>query len=99
MTAALPFGLRRQQHFLNNQRQGVRLGFNRACQRIAAQGAEADFSQLRPFAWMERQTVIVNHNEYPVTLYNRPFLGKVQWNDQYVFTVDILPDIQLGPVR
>src|SRR5205085_1217665 len=42
---------------------------------------------------------VVDHDEHAVTLDDRPLLGEVERDDGDALEVDVLPDVQLGPVR
>ncbi len=68
-------------------------------QRIAAEGAEAHLLHRRPFARLQRQPLVVHHDERAVALDHRPFGGEVQRHDGDVLQLDVLPDVELGPVR
>lgn len=97
--AALPFGCRGQQHFLDDLRQGIGGGFDRAGQRVTAQRAEPDGAHHRLFAGLQREAVVIDHQDQPVAGHGRAFGGHVQRHDLDVFQVDVLPDVQFGPVR
>ena len=77
----------------------VGAGFDRASQGIAAQRPKPDQPILRLFAWLERQAVIVHHDQRVVTLHDRPMFGEVERHDRNVLQHDVVPDIEFGPVR
>ena len=52
----------------------------------------------RLLAGLQRQAVVVDHDHHAVALDDRPLLGEVQRDDRNVFEVDVLPDVELGPV-
>src|SRR5690606_9646635 len=96
--AALTLGSTGQQHFLDDFRQGGGGGFHRAGQRVAAQGPEAHHLHFRYFAGVQRHALVVDHDQRAVTLDHRAFGGEVQGYDRDAFQIDVLPDVQLGPV-
>src|SRR6185369_16438963 len=59
---------------------------------------EAHGLVLHRFARFELQTVVVHHDQHAVTLHHRTYGGVVERHDRNLFQVDVLPDIQLGPV-
>ena len=52
---------------------------------------------LRLLAWKQRRIVL--HREQRFAAHHHlPLLGEVKRHDRDVFQVDVLPDVQLGPV-
>ena len=100
---ALTFGSTRQEHFLNNFRQRRGGGFHRAGKRIAAEGAEAHHAlfDTRFFLIGEvlEDALVVDHDQSTVLLDDFAFGGEVQRHDWNLFQIDVLPDVQLGPIR
>jgi hypothetical protein len=96
--AALALAGGGQQHLLDDLLQRVGLGLDRAGQRVAAQGAEAHLLHHRHLAGLQRHALVVDHDQRAVALDHRPLGGEVQRHDGDVLAVDVLPDVQLGPV-
>ena len=75
------------------------LALDRAGERIAAERAEAHLLHHRRLAGLERHALVVDHDQRAVALDHRPLLREVQRHDRNVLEVDVLPDVELGPVR
>jgi hypothetical protein len=43
--------------------------------------------------------MVIDHDEGAVTLDHRTFGGEVERHDRDLLEVDVLPDVELGPVR
>ena len=69
----------------------VGVGFDRPGQRIAAEGAEADPPHLRRLAGLERQPVVVDHDQRARALDHRPLLGEIERHDRDVFGHAYIP--------
>ena len=94
---ALAFGAAAGQQFQDDLGHGAGVGKDAACQRIAAQRAEAHHAHLG-LAPVQRHAVIVDHDDLAV-MGNHGALGsKVERHQGNVLAVDILPDIQLGQI-
>ena len=87
-----------QQHLLDDlgQRGGRRLHCTR--KRVAAEGTKTYRPHLRLFPVGEPEAIVIDHDEGPIAFHNRPYLGPVEGHDVDAFQVDVLPDVQLGPV-
>ena len=72
--------------------------FNAASQRVAAEGVKPDYSRNCTLVGLDRQTVVIHHGQLAVMLIYHTLFGKIQRYDGDVFHVDILPDIEFGPV-
>src|SRR5690606_7043715 len=72
--------------------------FDRAGQRIAAQGAEAHLAQLRGFTRLERQALVIDQDQRAVALDHRPRRSEIQRYHRDLLAVDVQPHVQLGPV-
>ena len=96
--AALAFRGGGQQHFLDDLRQGRRRAFHRPGQRIAAQGAETDRALDRCLAVTQAEAFIIHHQDQAIARHRRSRRGQIQRHDFDAFEVDVLPDVQLGPV-
>ena len=77
----------------------VAFEFNGAGQGIAAQGAEADAAHFRLFAGVEPHALVIDHDHLAVAPDDRALGGEIERHDGNVLEVDILPDVELGPVR
>ena len=95
----LAFRRGRQQHFLYDLRQCSSGALKRTRKRIAAQGTKADDALLGPLARAQRHALIIDHDQRAVTLHDRTRRGKIQRYDRNIFEIDIVPDIEFGPVR
>ena len=76
-----------------------RVGVDGAGQGIAAERAEADRRICRRLARLERQAIVVDHQHGAGAEHHRALLGEVEGDDRDVLLQDVLPDIELGPVR
>ena len=47
----------------------------------------------------ERHALVVDHDQRAVALDHRPLRGEVERHDRDLLEVDVLPDVELGPVR
>src|SRR5262245_7186900 len=79
--SALPFGMLRQQHLLNDLRQRVGIGLDRTGERIATERAKADALHLWHFTLAQRHAVVVDHDQRTVAFDDRPLRGVVQRHD------------------
>ena len=87
------------QHLADDALERVGVGFDRAGQRIAAERAEADHAVLDRLARLQLHALVVAHDQHAVALDHRPLLGEVERHDRDVLLQDVLPDVELGPVR
>ncbi len=72
---------------------------DRAGQRIAAERAEAHAARLGLLAGLERHAVVVDHQQRPVAAHHGPLGGEVERHDRDMLALDVVPDVELGPVR
>src|SRR6202040_3468700 len=77
---------------------GLGLAFDGAGQRVAAQGAEANGAHLRLLAFLQREALVIDHQYQAVALYGRPRRREVERDDRDLLKMDVLPDVELGPV-
>ena len=77
----------------------VGVALDGAGERVAAERAEADALHLRLLAGLQRHAVVVDHDQRAVALDDGPVGGEVERDDRDVLEVDVLPDVELGPVR
>ena len=76
-----------------------RLRPDRPGQRVTAKRAEADLLHARDLARRQRQAVVVDHDQRAVALDDRALLGEIKRHDRHVLGRDIVPDVELGPIR
>jgi len=101
--APLTLGSTGQEHLLNDLRQAGRGGFDGTGQRVATQGTEAHHllvdAGLLLWRQMLKDALVIDHHQRAVELDHLPLGGEVQGHDRDLLKVDVLPDIQFGPVR
>src|SRR3984893_1620407 len=95
---ALPFRALRQQHLLDDFGKGDRLALHGSRERITAERTEAYAAHLGPLAWTQRHALVINHDEGSIALHHRTAAREIQRHDGNALQVDVLPDIELGPV-
>src|SRR5512139_1239153 len=95
---ALPFRGAGDEHFLDDFGERRGLALDRAGQRVAAQGAEAHRARDRNLAFPEREAIVVDHQDHAVALHGRARRGEVERHDRDVLRIDVLPDVEFGPV-
>ena len=49
-------------------------------------------------AFFQWHAIVIHHDQDTIPFDHRPFLCIVKWHDGNIFHVDVLPDIQFGPV-
>src|SRR5271156_2698395 len=96
--SALALGSRGQQGFLNDLGQRRGLALDRTGQRITAQSAKAHGANFGALAGRQWKAIVIHHEKYAVPLDDRAVGGKVQGNDRDILQVNVLPNIQLGPI-
>ncbi len=91
-----------QEHFLDDFRQRGRGGFHGTGQRVAAEGTETHHLLGDARLFLVRQVLkdalVVDHDQRAVLLDHFALGGEVQRHDRDLLQVDVLPDVQLGPV-
>src|ERR1043166_8688114 len=97
--AALPFRAARLAQFGDDLSDRGRLGFDRAGQWIAAERAKPDAPHVGRLARLQGQAVVIDHDPRAAALHDGTFLGKIERHHIDAFRLDVLPDIELGPVR
>ena len=70
-----------------------------AGKRVAAERAEPNRPGLWALAVLDRQAVIVDHDQHAVSLNDRPGGSEIERDDGDAFLVNVEPDIKLGPIR
>ena len=78
------------------QRRGLAL--DRAAERIAAERAEADDANLFLLTLKKGHSVVVAHQQDTAPIDDLAGRGEVQRDDRDLLQMDVLPDVQLGPV-
>src|SRR5207302_5160654 len=68
-------------------------------ERITAQRPKTNLPHLRLLPRLQRQTIVIDHDHHAFAPDDRPFFCEVERHDWDVFEIDVLPDIQLCPVR
>src|SRR5437016_2503209 len=97
--AALSLGGFAQEHLREDRGERVGLTLDGAGEGIATEGAEAHLLQEWLLTGLKRHARIVHHDERAVALHDGARSGQVQRYDGDGFLPDVLPDIELGPVR
>src|SRR3546814_1116660 len=77
----------------------LRLTLDRAGQRIATRRAEADRARQRLFAGGEPEAIVIDHQDQPVAFHRRARRREIERHDLDLLELDILPDVEFGPVR
>ena len=97
--AALSLAGAGDQHLGDHVREGGRLALDRARERVAAEGAESDALHHRFLARLERDPVVVHHDQHAVAFHDRPGGREVERHHGDLLEVDVAPHVELGPVR
>src|SRR5438105_5259562 len=97
--AQLPLGLARGDQLVDDFRQRVGVGSDRTGARRAAERSHPALHQLRLFAGHGDDERLFLHDERGAADDDLALLGEVERDDRNVFDVDVLPDVDLGPVR
>ena len=84
---------------LNDLVQRNSIGLDSARERVTPQGAEANLLHLDLLARLKLHPLVIHHDDMPVTINDRSYVGGVQRNDIDVLPTNVLPDILLSPVR
>src|SRR5262249_21241883 len=61
--------------------------------------AEADELHLRLLTGLKRHAVVIDHDPGARPFHHGPLLGKIKWHHRDFFQHDVMPDVELGPVR
>src|ERR1700683_3660447 len=97
--ATLTLGARGQQHLLDDLRQGGGLALDGTSQGIAAQGSESHAEHLRSLTRLQGHATVIDHDERASASHDRSLGGEVERDDRYSLQSNVLPHIQLGPIR
>ena len=97
--ACCAFALRCCHHLLYNLLDCGGVALHGSRQRPAAKGAEANHTHVNLRHKLLWQAVVVGHDEVAVNLYARTFLREIEGYDGDILEADVLPDIELSPVR
>jgi hypothetical protein len=74
------------------------LGFDGAREGIATKRPESHLAQGRRLSCVQREALVVDHDECAAAANHRALLGKVQRHHGDVLAMEVLPDVELGPV-
>ena len=66
---------------------------------IAAERAKAHAEHFRRLAWLKRQPIVVDHDQRARALHDRTRLGEIERDDRNILGFDVVPDVELGPIR
>src|SRR3546814_1522033 len=66
-------------------------------QKVAYEVRISDWSADVCFS--DRKAIVVDHQQQTIAIYGRGRRGEVERHDRNIFARDILPDVELGPVR
>src|SRR3546814_2111097 len=61
--------------------------------------AETPRAYGRRLAGQQREAIVVDHQQQPIAHHRRPRRGDIERHDRDIFARDVLPDVELGPVR
>ena len=84
---------------LDDLRHGVGVRADGAGARRAAERSHAALHQLRLLARQQRHERLLEHDQRVAADDDLALLGEVERHDRDVLDVDVLPDVDLGPVR
>ncbi len=95
-----PYALRGrgEEHLLDDPGERVRLALDGAGQGVAPHGAEPHRPRHH-LTRLDRHPVVVDHDQRAVSLHDRMGSGEVEGDDRDVLATDVLPHVELGPVR
>ena len=96
---ALALGAGGQQHLLDDLGERRRLALDRAGERVAARGCGSARERSATSPGSTRHAVVVDHDQRAVALDHRARRREVQRHDRDLLEVDVLPHVELGPVR
>ena len=97
--ASLTFRRCREQHFLDHFGQRCSLALNSASEGVTTQSAKANRSLHRSLIRLQRQPMIIDHDQHAISHNGGTFSRKIQWHNFDIFQLDVLPDIELCPIR
>ena len=86
-------------HFGDDGVEGVGVGADRAGQGVAAERAEAYPRHQRYLPRQKRQAFVVDHDQRAAALNDRALLGEIERYNRHILRPDVLPDVELGPIR
>ena len=94
----LPLARGGDQHLFDDLRQGGGIGVDGTGQRVATQGAEAHQLLLHFVFRAYGHALVIHHDLDAIALHHWAMGGKVERHYVDVLEIDVLPDVQLGPV-
>src|SRR6202035_1353 len=83
----------------NDLRDGRGAALERASQRIATERAESDGPDIWLLAWVEGETVVIDHDQGPATANHRTGRREIERNYWDSLLMDVGPDVKLRPIR
>ena len=96
--AALTLGAARRAHFSDNLRQRRGCALDRAGERVATQGAKAHHARAHLFARLQRQALVVAHDQRAIALHHGARRCEIKRHDGDILLQDIIPHIRFGPI-
>src|SRR4029079_10726558 len=78
---------------------GCRVAFDRPRQRITAERPEAHLAVDDLLAWLEPHALVVGHQDQSVAGHRRPSRREIERHNADALAQDVLPHVELGPVR
>src|SRR4026209_223346 len=97
--AELALGIADADELLDDLRHRVGVGLDRARARRAAERAHTAHHELRLLSETERNERLFDRDERFAANDDLPLLGEIERHHGSVLLVDVLPDVDLGPVR
>src|SRR5690606_7266269 len=96
-----PLALRalRLDHLPQDLGEGGGSAADRARERVAAERPKAHGLHLRRLAGRKRKPRVVDHDQGALALDDRSRRGEIERDDRDLLEPDVLPDVELGPVR
>jgi hypothetical protein len=96
--AAFPLAAGGEEHLADDLGEFGRAALGGARERVAAERAEADPLQLGGRRELLGHAVVVDEDQLPLVLDDRTLGGAVDVDERNLLEVDVLPDVELGPV-
>src|SRR5947209_1695068 len=93
-----PFGRGAGEHLGDDLLDRRRLAFDRARQRIAAEGPKPHLAAHDCLAWPELHAVVVDYQDEPIALDRGAFGREIERHHLNPLAQDVLPHVELGPV-
>src|SRR6188474_396265 len=97
--AQLPLGLARGDELLDDLRHRISVGSNRAGARRAAERPHSALQRLGSLAGHRDDKRLLLDDQGGAAHDHLAFFGEIERDDRDLLDVDVLPDVNLGPVR